>query len=218
MATRTPADVRKQIANGETDPIYLLQGEDDVEKSALASQFSDLVEEGLQAFNVERIHAGDMTTGDRLADGVSSLVAAVRTLPMMSPRRVVIVSQAETMLSPKRESEAADRALETLGALLEHPEMLTALVFVGASLDKRTKTYRLLAKYATVVDCGSPDDVAGAERWVRARIEAAGMQIDPAGARALATLAGFPDRPQANGRTGDVKRLRGEVDRLLLYV
>ena len=43
------------------------------------------------------------------------------------------------------------------------------------------------------------------------------MQIDPAGARALATLAGFPDRPQANGRTGDVKRLRGEVDRLLLY-
>src|SRR5258706_6690119 len=43
------------------------------------------------------------------------------------------------------------------------------------------------------------------------------MQIDPAGARALAALAGFPDRPQSNGRTGDVKRLRGEVDRLLLY-
>src|SRR5204862_2614750 len=149
MAIRTPADVRRQIAAGDTDPIYLLQGEDDVEKAALASEFAALVDEGLAAFNIERLHAGDWTTGERLADGVSSLVAAARTLPMMSPRRIVIVSQAETMLSPKRESEAADRALETLGALLEHPEMLTTLVFVGASLDKRTKTYRLLAKYAT---------------------------------------------------------------------
>src|SRR5437764_9416955 len=100
MPTRTPADIRKQIASGDTDPVYLLQGEDDVEKAALASEFVALVDEGLAAFNVERVHAGDWTGGDRLADGVSSLVAAVRTLPMMSPRRVVIVSQAETMLSP----------------------------------------------------------------------------------------------------------------------
>ena len=33
----------------------------------------------------------------------------------------------------------------------------------------------------------------------------------------LRSLAGFPDRPQNNGRTGDLKRLRGEVDRLMLY-
>ena len=53
------------------DPLYLLQGEDDVEKSALAAEFAELVDEGLRAFNVERIHAGDLTTGDRLADGVA---------------------------------------------------------------------------------------------------------------------------------------------------
>jgi DNA polymerase III delta subunit len=217
MATRTPADVRTQIASGDTDPVYLLQGEDDVEKAALASEFSALVDEGLAAFNLERVHAGDWTTGDRLADGVSSLVAAVRTLPMMSPRRVVIVSQAEAMLSPKRESDAAERALEGLASLLEKPETMTTLVLVAASLDKRTKTFKLLSKHATLVDCGSPEDVAGAARWVKARVEAAAVDIDPAGARALATLAGFPDRPQSNGRTGDVKRLRGEVDRLLLY-
>jgi len=33
----------------------------------------------------------------------------------------------------------------------------------------------------------------------------------------LAIQAGFPDYPDPKGRTGDVKRLRGEVDRLLLY-
>src|SRR5690349_2112034 len=217
MAARTPSDVRKQIASGDTDPVYLLQGEDDVEKTALASQFASLVDEGLAAFNVERVHAGEWTTGDRLASGVASLVAAVRTLPMMSPRRVVVVSQAESLLSPKRESEAAERAIEEFATLLERPETMTTLVLVAASLDKRTKIYKTLLKHATIVDCGSPEDVAGAARWVKTRLEAAGMDIDPAGARVLAALAGFPDRPQNNGRTGDVKRLRGEVDRLMLY-
>src|SRR5215470_14391099 len=217
MPTRTPAEVRKQIADGSTDPVYLLQGEDDVEKSALASQFADLVEEGLQAFNVERVHAGGWTSGDALLEGVSTLASAVRTLPMMSPRRVVIVSQAEAMLQPKRESEAAERALDALQALLDRPEALTTLVLVSGSLDRRTRAFRTLQKSATVVDCGSPVDVASAARWVKARIEAARVEIDPAGARVLATLAGFPEYPDPKGRTGDVKRLRGEVDRLLLY-
>jgi DNA polymerase III delta subunit len=217
MPTRTPADVRKQIAGGETDPLYLLQGEDDVEKAALASQFADLVDEGLQAFNVERVHAGTWTSGDALADGIASLVAAVRTLPMMSPRRVVIVSQAEVMLQPKRESEVAERAHDTFQELLDRPETMTTLVLVATTLDRRTKVFKALAKAATVVDCGSPVDVASAARWVRARVEAAKMEIDPAGARVLASLAGFPEYPDSKGRTGDVKRLRGEVDRLLLY-
>ena len=43
------------------------------------------------------------------------------------------------------------------------------------------------------------------------------MEIDPAGARALAARAGFPERPRNDGKTGDLKRLRGDVDRLLLY-
>lgn len=217
MASRTPADVRKQIAAGDTDPVYLLQGDDDVEKSALAMEFAALVDEGLAAFNVERVHAGGWTTGDALSNGVSSLVAAVRTLPMMSPRRVVIVSQAEAMLQPKRESGAADQALDDFLALLERPEPMTTLVLVAASLDKRTKTYKALSKHATQVDCGSPVDVSSAARWVKARIDAMHVEIDPAGARLMATLAGFPEQPDSKGRTGDVKRLRGEVDRLLLY-
>src|SRR5471030_1959671 len=135
------------------------------------------------------MHAGDWTTGDRLSEGVANLIAAARTLPMMSPRRVVVVSQAEVMLAPKRATEAAESALEQFGTLIEKPEPLTTLVLVAAALDKRTKSYKLLAKHATIVDCGSPEDVAGAARWVTARVDAVGVAIDPAGARALATLA-----------------------------
>ena len=182
MATLTPSVVRTQIASGAADPIYLLQGEDDVEKSALAGELADLVEEGLRAFNVERIHAGEMTTGDKLADGVASLVAAVRTLPMMAPRRVVIVMQAETLLVPRRESEAAARALEELETLLEHPEPQATLVFVAAPLDKRVRIWKLLQKHATIVECGVIEDLAAAQQWVRARVAKDGVEIERADA------------------------------------
>jgi DNA polymerase-3 subunit delta len=198
--------VRKQIADGSPDPIYLVAGEDDVEKSALAAEFSDLVEEGLRAFNVERLHAGDWTTGDKLVDGVAGLVASARTLPMMVPRRIVIVLQAETILVPRRESEAATRALEALESLLKEPEPRTTLVLVAGTLDKRSRMYRLLQKQATIVECGTIEDGADAERWVRNRIAAGGAEIEPAAARLLVQRAGL-----------DVRRLRGEVERLLLY-
>jgi DNA polymerase III subunit delta len=202
----TPARVRAQIESGTPDPIYLLVGEDEVEKSALATEFSALVEEELHPFNVERVHAAAFTTGDLLAEGVAQIVAAARTLPMMSPRRVVVVSQADTLLVPKRESEAAGRALAELEALLNDPEPLTALVLVAGSLDRRSRLFKLLLKQATVVECGVIADQADAERWVRNRVAAAGSQIDAAAARLVAQRAGL-----------DVQRLRGDVDRLLLY-
>ena len=202
----TPAAVRTQIQAGAPDPVYLLQGEDDIEKSALAGEFAELVDEGLRAFNVERIHAGEMTTGDRLADGVGDILAAARTLPMMSPWRVVIVPQADVMLAPRRESEAATRAHDELEGYLEQPEAQTVLVFVASPLDKRSRIFKALARHATIVECGAIEDQADAERWVRARVAAAGSAIDPAAAKLLAQRAG-----------PDVRRLRGEVERLLLY-
>ena len=206
MAALTPAAVRKQIHAGTPAPIYLVLGEDEVEKSALASEFADLVDEGLRAFNVERIHAGDLTTGDRLADGVAGIVAAVRTLPMMVPRRVVIVLHAETLLAPKRDSEAATRALDQLEELIKRPESQTTLVLVATSVDKRGRMFKLLQKQAAIVECGALEDLADAERWVRTRVTAASAAIDPAAARLVAQRAGV-----------DVRRLRADVDRLLLY-
>ncbi len=206
MPVATPAAVRKQISAGTTDSLYLLQGEDDVEKSALAHEFEELVEEGLRAFNVERMPAGEVTTGDKLSSFVGSLADVVRTLPMMSPRRVVIVTQAESLLVPKRESEAATRALDELETLFKQPDPQTTLVLVAGTLDKRSRMYKLLAKQATLVECGAIADQGDAERWIKNRVVAAGSQIEPAAARLLAERDGT-----------DIKRLRNDVERLLLY-
>lgn len=186
--------------------MYLVLGEDEVEKAALGHEFEQLVEDELRAFNVERIHVGDVTSGDKLASAVFALVAAARTLPMMVPRRVVIVLQAEALLVPKRESDAATRAIDELEALIRKPEPQTTLVLVAGALDKRSRMFKLLSKQAVLVECGHIEDLADAERWIRNRVAAAGAQIDASGARLLAERAGT-----------EVKRLRNDVERLLLY-
>ena len=206
MPALTASAVRKQIESGRVDAVYLLAGEDEIEKSALAAEFSTLVEEGLRAFNVERIHAGEYTTGDKLADGVAGIVDAVRTLPMMAPRRVVVVMQAEMVIAPRRESEAAAGAIERLEELVKNPDPTATLVLVASAVDKRSRVFRTLLKHATVVECGVLETAADAERWVQTRVAAAGAAIDPAAARLVAQRAGV-----------DVRRLRADVERLLLY-
>lgn len=206
MPLTTPAAVRKQIESGSVGPLYLLQGEDDIEKSALGHDFEELIDEGLRAFNVQRIHAGDVTSGDRLVTVVSGLVAAAHTLPMMSPRRLLMVLQADQLLMPKRESEAASRALDALEMLFKEADSQTTIVLIAAPLDKRSRMYKLLFKHAALVECGVVETQADAERWIRNRVTAAGAQIDPAGARLLGERGG-----------ADVKRLRNDVERLLLY-
>ena len=66
--------------------------------------------------------------------------------------------------------------------------------------------FKALQKHATIVECGALEDLADAERWVRTRVAAADAVIDPTAARLVAQRAGV-----------DVKRLRADVDRLLLY-
>jgi DNA polymerase-3 subunit delta len=66
--------------------------------------------------------------------------------------------------------------------------------------------YKLLTRQATIILCGVIEDLADAERWVKARIAAANMEIAPAAARLLAERCGT-----------DVKRLRNDVERLVLY-
>jgi DNA polymerase III subunit delta len=194
----TTAAVRKQIAAGETAPLYVLIGADDAEKSAVAGEFADAVDEGLRAFNVERLYGGDIKV-DRLID-------SAMTLPMMVPRRIIIVFDAEKVLIPKREGKAADEEQERLEAFLQAPPRETTVVFVCALLDQRRRAVKLLLKHGHIVDCGTIEDAADAEKWVKARAAREGATLEPAAMRALVELAGL-----------DIVRLRSGLERVLLY-
>src|SRR4029450_1877035 len=91
-----PDALREQIADAATDPVYLIIGDDDHEKSALALALGEMIEDGLRAVNVERLYASDRNVTPL------TVVEAARTLPMVAPRRVIIVLQAEALVGPKR--------------------------------------------------------------------------------------------------------------------
>jgi DNA polymerase III subunit delta len=188
-------------------PLYLILGADETAKDGLAGAFLDLVDEGLRAFNVDRLYGGDTTA--------AAIVDAAKTLPMMVPRRVVLVVHAERLLEPKKkkESEAAKKESETpakdlepLLAYVKAPVDTACLVMVAAGLDGRRSLTKLLESKMTVVECEGPADVQEAARWVRDRVSQEGLTIDAGAARLVADRVGR-----------DIGRLRSDVDRLVLY-
>ena len=199
MASITPAQALEQIASGDVAPIYVVVGDDEFEMSELADSFEQLIEEDLRAFNVERL--------DGAETGLGRVIEATSTLPMMASRRVVIVRRVERCLTPKRETRATAADLEMFEAYLHNPHPHACLVLVASSLDKRRRLTTRLLETATLITCGVLESLGDAERWVTRRVAADGRTIERAAARLVAGLAG-PDLP----------RLRGDVDRLLLFV
>ena len=198
MPVFSAAQLRKQLKTGETGPLYMLVGQDDAEKASVAGEFAETVDEGLRAFNFERLYGGDMEVDD--------LLHAARMLPMMAPRRVFVVLEAEKLLVPKRESKAADEALERLEELIKSPPSHATLVFVCGAIDGRRRVVKRLRDQALVVDCGTIETAADAELWVKTRAAREGANLDAGAVRVLVDRGG-----------NDIVRLRSALERVLLY-
>jgi DNA polymerase III delta subunit len=216
----TPAEIRKQIKAGKAGSIYLLEGDDLQSRHDLALEFANLVEEGLQAFNVESFYANEATNAAGRDQLIGTLLSTARTLPMMAPKRVVIVHEAERLLSPKRAKDEEDgpdaeapkkgkrgtTPAEELEAYVVNPEPMTTLVFVAGSLDANRRIVKLLRKHADVVDCGTLRDSREAAIWITRRLEKDELTIEP---KAIGLLLA------ATGLT--LGRIRPEIDKLILY-
>jgi DNA polymerase-3 subunit delta len=198
MPPLTTAILRKQLAAGDTDSLYMLVGADDLEKSAVAAEFAEMVEEDLRAFNVERMYGGETK--------VDAVIDAASTLPMMAPRRVIVIAEAEKLLMPKRESKASEAEQERLEEFIKDPPAHATVVFVCGPLDRRRRVIQLLLRVAHVVDCGTIESESDAQRWVKARAAREKVALDPAAVNELVRRAG-----------PDVARLRAGFDRLTLY-
>ncbi|MDQ3068827.1 MAG: hypothetical protein M3R55_03750 [Acidobacteriota bacterium] len=212
----------QQLKARNPQPVYVIIGDDDQEKSALSHLASELVEDELRAFNVERLYGTDKST---TADAI---VEAARVLPMLGDRRVIVVLRADSLLKPRRkksddEEEAAGDdepavSADALTAYLARPEPMTTMVLVADDIDRSRKLGKALVKQAAIVECWGlkpgkevkgwdlPQVARAAQAWVRKQAAEAGKQLDPAGAVLLAERAGT-----------DIQRLRGDWQRVLLY-
>lgn len=220
----TPAAARAQIQGGRTQPVYLLEGDDPQLRHDLAVAFADVVDPDLQAFNVDTFRAGEAGSAAQRDQLIGAILTAARTLPMMAPRRVVIVHGAEALLSPRRGSgeegapataevprggggrARARTPVEEFEAYLEAPEPRTTIVLDAGPLDGSRRLVKLARRRAVVVDCGTLETEADAARWVRARLEQERRAVAPDAVEALVRAVG-PRLP----------RLRAEVEKLVVY-
>jgi DNA polymerase-3 subunit delta len=224
MPTASPADVRAAIAKRSPAPVYLILGDDDSEMLRLTADITALVEDELRAFNVERIYAGEK------GNTASAVVEAARVLPMMSERRFVVLLRGEKLLKPKRrgktiepedsgdEAEEPTSDLDALGEYVQTPVPSTTLVIVASDIDRSRRAGKAIVKHAVLVECWGLKTEKNprfldlrqaarmAEQLVRKAVAESGQQIDPAAARLVAERAG-----------ADIVRLRGDIDRLMLY-
>lgn len=198
MPAATLSALRTQLGAVTLTPLYVLMGADEAERAAVAGEFPEVVEEDLRPFNVERLYGAETT--------VIELVLAASTFPMMAPRRIVVVLEAEKLLVPKRDSKAAEEEQERLEAFIESPPDHATVVFVCGSLDMRRRVVKKLLAAATVVDCGSVSTPAEAERWVVARAKRDGVALDAPAVGALVARCGT-----------DLSRLRSGLERVSLY-
>lgn len=212
--------LRKLIASRRLGTLHLLVGEDVRLVEQAVDAIEATIDEADRPFAVDRMYAGEH------GGGPIDIAAAARVLPMLGDRRVVIVLRAERLLKPKRALKAAEIAevedAEEDGAIefgpledyLANPAPFTTVVFVAAGIDRTRRFTKRLVERAQVTEflglAAGPMDRGGARSSAMSLAEdaiaRAGRSIDRAALQLLAERSG-----------NDVTKLRGDLDRLLLY-
>jgi len=214
----SPREFAAAIKRGTVAPVYLVIGDDEVGKDEVVASLTGLVEEDLRGFNVERFTAGDARPDD--------VVFAVRTLPMLGDRRVVVFTHLERLFKGRKkladvedEDGAEDAAAPDPGGLegyVANPEPSNVLVLVASDVNRSTRLGKALHKLAATVECdgfdtdgfnGTQTALRDAMQFAAERAKAAGKRMDAPALTALVERAG-----------PDIMRLRKDIDTLVLFV
>ncbi len=190
----SPDDALAEARAGQLRPVYLLVGEE----RHLGDQVVRALKEATMAGGMAGLNEDQLNAGDADADAVLS---AARTLPMMAPRRWVLVRNLE-----RWDSEAKKQSLDRLAEYADKPAPTTVLVLLGPKLDKRRRLVNLARKQGWLVTCESPKR-AELPRWVTQRAKERGNTISFAVADLLAELSGPELGPLADA-----------LERVCLYV
>jgi DNA polymerase-3 subunit delta len=212
--------LRKLIGSGRLGPLHVLVGEDVRLVEQAVNAIEATIDEADRPFAVDRVYAGE--SGGAPID----IAAAARVLPMLGDRRIVIVLRAERLLKPKRavkapelaeiEEAEEDAAIEfgPLEDYLAKPAPFTTLLFVAAGIDRARRFTKRLVEKAHVTEfsglaAASPmgrESRAPAMSLAEETIARAGRSIDGAALQLLVDRSG-----------SDITKMRGDLDRLLLY-
>ena len=134
----------RSLARGEA-PVYLIHGEEAFLTRQAGEWLRRTVLAGaVEDFNLDRFDGRESFDAERI-------VQAARTLPMMAPRRMIWVRNAEVVF--KQPAAAVAKLVE----YVESPDPMSCLVFQAMDrVKKNGKLYKRIAKNGCVVEHKTP--------------------------------------------------------------
>jgi DNA polymerase-3 subunit delta len=189
-----PAEVIAQAKKGQLQPLYLVVGEERFLRDQVVAEVrAAALGSGVPAFNEDKFQAGEVD--------VDKVISAARTVPMMAPKRFVLVRGLERWDSARdsaREREKDDGAgddssatspLDRLATYAAGPIDSTCVVLVAEKIDGRRKLMALAKRQGFLVTCDALPAGALVD-WIEARVRAKGHAMDRDVAEVLAAIAG----------------------------
>jgi DNA polymerase-3 subunit delta len=181
----TPTQAIADAKKGKLLPIYVVTGEERFLRDQVVAEIrAAALGGGVAAFNEDKFTAGE-TDADKI-------IAAARTVPMMAPKRFVLVRGIDRWDAASGGESSDDgkiAPLDTLAAYAAEPIDSTCVVMTADKLDGRRKLSALAKKQGFVVACDVLDARALPE-WIIDRAQIKGHAIDRDVAELLAEIAG----------------------------
>jgi DNA polymerase III subunit delta len=189
---KSQSEFHNRLQSGRIAPLYLFEGSERyLRDQALKKLLEVAVDAAARDFNFARVSVAQGNLDDALA--------LARQFPMISARRMVVVTGFEAI--------SDDKQLEALKDYLRAPSETTALVFTSDALDNRRNIATMLRKACEVVSFDPLDEREAAPQWIRDYVARDGRFIEPQAAAYLVGMVGV-----------DLTRLSAELDKLVNYV
>ena len=142
-------------------------------------------------------------------DDVSAILGQAQTMPMLAPRQVIFVSEAEAW--ERLGDDSRDSLVKQISEYLDDPAPFTVLVFEAAALDQRMRLAKLFAEKTLTVSVElSADPAERARLAVPLSLEMAkelGATLEPEAADELCDIL-----------NGELAAIRTELEKLSAYV
>ena len=162
-----------RMRQGQFARCYLLMGEESYYPTLVCNEIiSRCIAEEDRDFNQSILYGSETT--------VDSIISEAMRFPMMSPRQLVVVRDAQAVQN-----------LDKLSSYCASPLDSTVLVllFRSSKLDKRTALYKAISANGAVVESNPLRDYE-IPSWISEHFSSRGLDIDPAAAQLLGEFCG----------------------------
>jgi DNA polymerase III subunit delta len=196
MAAISPEKLIDRLASGKPVAAVVLVGSDHYLREMCRNKIIEVcVPDSARDWAVARLSAREA--------GWAEIIGRAETMPMMAPRQVLIVEEAES--AEKLGEKARDEVLDMLAKYFESPAPFTVLLLEAAALDGRQRFFKLLSEKGLIIELSiGPESAAVLASQMAKEL---GAEIDRDAAAMLAEIL-----------NGAPARMRVEIEKLATHV